>query len=72
MVVYILKIDIPKIQAGQYAPCISALGLRRVSFQRGDRKFKDPWKRVEGLLTIKDDYEPYILDAGKTICKRNI
>jgi len=63
MVVYILKTDVPKIRAGQYVPCISALGLRRASFQRGDRTFRDPWKRMEGLLTIKDDYEPYVLDA---------
>jgi len=63
MVVYILKTDVPKIEAGEYAPCISALGLRRVSTRRDDRKFRDPWKRVERLLTIKDDYEPYILDA---------
>jgi len=72
-VVYILQSDVAKADVGNYVQCISAEGLRKLSASNPIRKFRDPLRREgDRMLTIKDDYEAYVLrdDSGQD-CERS-
>jgi len=61
-VVYVLKRDRPKIEAGTAVYCISALGLQKLAKCHAGGKFLDPLRR-EGndKLSIEADYDTYIV-----------
>ena len=74
-VVYILKTDADKVRSGKSVCCISAEGLmalKKRAFNEKQEGFRDIMRRTgDRLLTIRDDYDAYVLIGIKINLKTN-
>jgi len=70
--VYVLKSDIEDVESRKEVQCISAEGLRKYSKSRDNSQFQDPLRRTgEKMLSIADDYHPYILYDDEASCEQD-
>jgi len=70
--VYVLNSDVEDVESGKEVQCISAEGLRKYSRSRDNSQFQDPLRRTgEKMLSIGDDYHPYILYDDQAPCKQD-
>jgi len=62
--VHVLKSDAKKVEERKSVICISDEGLRSLALSTRDHSFLDPLKRKPGYLTIRGDYNIYIVTYG--------
>jgi len=62
--VHVLKSDAKKVEERKSVICISDEGLRSLALSTRDHSFFDPLKREPGHLTIRGDYDIYIVTYG--------